>query len=133
MSLEPEPSAQTIVPPAPTATDAPGRFCSSMAACTRPCARSTAADIAAPAANRDPMTRGLVGVQRCSDSGRMNQEPGERRGDDTDREDLTVRAADPGSVSAHRLEAEDHAEGHQQDADARGAESREAGVIFVAT
>ena len=42
-SLQPNPSAQTMVPPAPTATETPGRFCSSAAARTRSRARSTAA------------------------------------------------------------------------------------------
>ena len=42
-SLHPNPSAQTTVPPAPTATDTPGRFCSTMAARTSCRARSTAA------------------------------------------------------------------------------------------
>src|SRR3954466_12356622 len=41
-SLQPNPSAQTIVPPAPTATETPGRFCSRTAARTSARARSTA-------------------------------------------------------------------------------------------
>src|SRR6185503_21099669 len=42
-SLHPNPSAQTMVPPAPTATDTPGRFCSNTADRTSSRARSTAA------------------------------------------------------------------------------------------
>ena len=42
-SLHPNPSAQTTVPTAPTATDTPGRFCSSTAERTSSRARSTAA------------------------------------------------------------------------------------------
>src|SRR6185295_1995422 len=42
-SLQPNPSAQTIVPPAPTATETPGRFCSRTAARKSSRARSTAA------------------------------------------------------------------------------------------
>src|SRR6267142_6960213 len=42
-SLHPNPSAQTTVPPAPTATDTPGRFCSNTAERTSSRARSTAA------------------------------------------------------------------------------------------
>jgi hypothetical protein len=42
-SLHPNPSAQTMPPPMPTAIETPGRFCSTMAARTIGRARSTAA------------------------------------------------------------------------------------------
>jgi hypothetical protein len=42
-SRQPNPSAQTIVPPAPTATETPGKFCSRTAARTNSRARSMAA------------------------------------------------------------------------------------------
>ena len=42
-SLHPNPSAQTTVPPAPTATDTPGRFCSNTAERTSSRARPMAA------------------------------------------------------------------------------------------
>src|SRR6185369_2645699 len=55
-SLHPNPSAQTTVPPAPTATDTPGRFCANTAARTSSRAFPTAA--AYRGDGTGPMTEG---------------------------------------------------------------------------
>jgi hypothetical protein len=71
-SLHPNPSAQTMVPPAPTATDTPGRCCSNTAARTSSRAAWTAAAYGGDGA--EAMTDGTSWTARREERSRQLHE-----------------------------------------------------------